>query len=293
MKIKKLVVALFVTVAVFVFGPKAIALPQGQGVLLLETPDLSPGFPDPTLDLGVSQEPIIKVVPFIGPEIPYSAYSSAFLNNAITGIRDPSLPSVGNPLNPAFWKPLIGNQVAPSQIVLTYGMNSWNGLLNPSGSFGGEYGNMLYFGYDIISSTPFSFNEISFSFESRQVTREGTFEDIGLGYAMQARGISWGADRIEGTVDDKILGPGDENVFANRITGIGFSYARSTDAESAAEMQAALASFLRDGPNPVTGGYSIHGLGYSAATLTVVPEPGTWAVLVLGVAYLALRKKKY
>lgn len=262
---KKLVVALFAALLMSIFAPKA------------KTEE--------------SSIPIIRIIPFIGPAVPYSGYSSTFLNNAINGIRN-NLPSAGNPSNPAFWKPLVGNQVTPGQIVLTYDVTSWNGLVNPSGSFSGEYGNMLYFGYDIISATPFSFNEITFHFESDGFDNENTFEQAGATYRLQAKGINWGPDNIEGTADDEILGPGDENLFANRITGIGLSYARSTEATTQAEMQESISSFIRDGIDPITVTYSIIGFSGSA-TLTVVPEPSTWSISgIFVIATWWLRRKE-
>lgn len=271
MKSLKLVVALVATVAVFVFEPKAIALPQGQGA-----------FPDP----------VVTFYSFTGPEMGVSSYSHSFFLNAINGMKNDLLSVGGN--NPAGWKLLLDNQITPGQATITDFAPSWNGVFAPSGPFRMQYGNTVYpAGFKIQSDTPISLADIIVGFRTPFHEFESSLYDANILYENdQVEAWTYGLDGIFDTADDKKLKRGEEALFANYFIGLGPEFSFRTSAENQPELNQFIKSwennqFDYDAFIRVGGIETPH-------TLHIVPEPGTISIiaLFLGGAALYSRRKR-
>ncbi len=275
MKLQKLVVALVATVAVFV--QSACALPQGQGA-----------FPDP----------VITVVASIAPLIPGSPSGQGFVNNVVAGLQGGASP-VGNPLNPTFWAPLIGDQVSIERLISTPDFNSWNGQLNPTGPMSGQWGNMLTFNCRITSEVRFTFAEVGVRLYSPGFFDFETTLGEAATYRLQGIGIYWGADGDRNTTADNVIyGSGNENVFVNEINILGISQTFQVFEDPSLSHQDSMKygkeNFMSGTPFDITATYSLGGVSGSR-TLTVVPEPSTWALLGLGLIGGSIRwlRKKH
>lgn len=247
----------------------------------------------------------IEVVPWLAPNVFGSPSFSTAEQNAIQAMYQ-DLTAYGTPGTPGYFQ--AQSNVTSAQAIVT-GFASWRGQVNPGVVFGpafaAELGNRMTFALRINgdgsqfsisqlsfvgTSTDAPYNALNFSFAA------GLF-NYGTGYA----GVLKGTDGLLWTNDDIFITGGANTQLVDALVGRGSgnSFAAYCAGCSLADQQAALnASAAYPGFDfTFTGQYSL-GDSTGSGTFNVtsaVPEPATWAMMLLGFAglgFLAHRKSR-
>jgi hypothetical protein len=196
--------------------------------------------------------------------------------------------------------------VTPAQAVVTQ-FRSWMGVVDPGTAFGAAYanesGNRMTFAFSAISdpSHEFSISQMSFTGHSSDPSGVLNFGNAAgaYNYSTGFVGVQYGKDGKLGGGDDVFItsGPNTQLVDALFGRGSGNSLAAVCHGCSLAEQQAALDAVAAypGSPFTFTGTYTIgEDAGSGTFNIANVPEPSTWAMMVLGFAgigFMAYRRK--
>jgi hypothetical protein len=239
---------------------------------------------------------IVDVVPWLAPNAFGSPSYDQAVTNAFQGMMNGG---VATGSGPAAFVPQ--SNVTSAQGVVT-GFTSWMGVANPSGAYANELGNRMSFGLGIIGSggTEFSISQLSFSAASSDPANGlgFSFAQGSYGYSASYVGVLYGANGVLGGGDDTFItsGPSTQLVDAIFGRGSGNSYAAYCSPCTVAEQQAAINAAAAGPSYTFTGTYSIDGAtGSGTFNVSAVPEPSTWAMMILGFAgigFMAYRRKQ-
>jgi hypothetical protein len=196
--------------------------------------------------------------------------------------------------------------VTPAQAVVTQ-FRSWMGVVDPGTVFGSAYanesGNRMTFAFSAISDPnhEFSISQVSFTGHSSDPSGLLNFGVAfgGYNYSTGFVGVRYGADGKFGGGDDTFItsGPNTQLVDAVFGRGSGNSLAAVCHGCTLAEQQAAIDAVAADPgfPFSFTGTYTVvEDSGSATFNIANVPEPSTWAMMVLGFAgmgFMAYRRK--
>jgi hypothetical protein len=195
------------------------------------------------------------------------------------------------------------SNVTSAQVVVT-GFNSWLGVAGPTGAYAAELGNRMTFAVSVIGSptSMFSISQMSFNATSTDPGNALAFGNAagaynyGTGYV----GVLFGADGKLGGGDDTLVtsGPNTQLVDALFGRGSGNSFAALCPGCTLAQQQAAIddVAAYPGSPFTFTGTYTIGSdSGSGTFNIAAVPEPSTWAMMILGFAgigFMAYRRKQ-
>jgi hypothetical protein len=180
------------------------------------------------------------------------------------------------------------SNVTAAQAIVT-GFNSWMGVADPGSPYQSELGNRMLFGVLINGQgTQFSISQLSFSATST----DGNGLGFGFGagsynYSLDYQGILFGANKVLGGGDDTFVTSGPSTQLVDGLVGRGSgnSYAAYCSPCTPAERQAAIDAAAAGGPFQFTGTYSLGDItGSGTFNVSAVPEPSTWAMLLIGFA---------
>jgi hypothetical protein len=189
--------------------------------------------------------------------------------------------------------------VTAQQGIVT-GFNSWMGVAGAGSPYQNELGNRMLFGVLINGGgTQFSISQLSFSATST----DGNGLGFGFGagsynYSLDYQGILFGANGVLGGGDDTFITSGPNTQLVDGLVGRGSgnSYAAYCSPCTLAEQQAALDSAAAGGPFVFIGTYTLgDATGSGTFNVSAVPEPSTWAMMILGfcgVGLMAYRRKR-
>lgn len=260
-----------------------------------------------TATAGYAQSaPTILVTPTLAPNAFGSPSYPAWVNNSIYA-QSHGLNTYGTPNSPTQYN--AQNVVTASEGIVT-GFPSWKGVADPGTVYGPQYanelGNRMLFGIYINGNgTQFSIAGLSFSASSSDADNALGF-GFGAGsynYSNDYRGILKGADGILGTADDIYVTSGAATQLVDAFVGrgSGSSFAAYCDGCTVPQQQAAIndaASYFTT-PTTFTGTYTLGNVSGSNAflitpTTGAVPEPATWAMMVLGFGFVgaAVRRRR-
>lgn len=237
--------------------------------------------------------PILTVIPTLGPN-PSSSSFGGWATNVINGLRGLQSPPVGtgaqqyNPLSN-------GITLADGQFISTEVLNfdSWQGVA--PGPFAGQQGTTLYFSL-IIQESERGVN----SFSLDDILADETY--VGQAYGAFPVGGNYRATAVGVQGDGTILNnddPGSTMVNALYYVGVGFAWQAEPGTGSNQDVlnqNIAAIRALKDRTTQVC--YSIGESSSTCASVNVppadsaVPEPGTYALLGLGLAGVAILRKR-
>jgi PEP-CTERM motif len=221
--------------------------------------------------------------------------------NAVQGMMNGG---VATGSGPAAFTPI--TNVTPAQAVVTQ-FRSWMGVVDPGAAFGSAYanesGNRMTFAFSAISDPnhEFSISQVSFTGHSSDPSGLLNFGVAfgGYNYSTGFVGVRYGADGKFGGGDDTFItsGPNTQLVDAVFGRGSGNSLAAVCHGCTLAEQQAAIDAVAADPgfPFSFTGTYTVvEDSGSATFNIASVPEPSTWAMMILGFAgmgFMAYRRK--
>jgi hypothetical protein len=221
--------------------------------------------------------------------------------NAVQGMMNGG---VATGTGPTAFTPV--TNVTPAQAVVTQ-FRSWMGVVDPGTVFGSAYanesGNRMTFALSAISDPyhEFSISQMSFTAHSSDPAGALNFgvSAGGYNYSTGFVGVRYGADGKFGGGDDTFITSGSNTQLVDALfgRGSGNSLAAVCHGCTLAEQQdilddvAAYPGF----PFTFTGTYTIgEDAGSGTFNIANVPEPSTWAMMVLGFAgmgFMAYRRK--
>jgi hypothetical protein len=221
--------------------------------------------------------------------------------NAVQGMMNGG---VATGSGPSAFTPV--TNVTPAQAVVTQ-FRSWMGVVDPGTAFGAAYanesGNRMTFAVSAISDSSHEFSIAQMSFVGQSSDPSGLLNFAvpfgGYNYSAGFVGVRFGADGKLGGGDDVFItsGPNTQLVDALFGRGSGNSLAAVCHGCTLGEQQAAIDAVAADPgiPFTFTGTYTVAEDSASGTfNIANVPEPSTWAMMVLGFAgmgFMAYRRK--
>jgi hypothetical protein len=232
----------------------------------------------------------LQVVPSSAPNAYGSPSWAGYTANALNSLQN-NLGNIGSRATDPTAYEMAGPIVQPGDFVVT-SFNSWQGVVGPlAAPFNSELGNRMHFGLHAYGdgTTQFSLSDLTFNITSSDGGLDNAGDFIGLSYNGTTRfGVNWGADRAKGGGDDTIYTSG--NGLTLVYVGVGNAYTAAASPDPY-DMQGIIGYINDNAPFTITGSYSILG-DTGSATVTVIPEPSTLALLGLGLGGLALIRKR-
>lgn len=239
----------------------------------------------------------ITVVPWLAPNAFGSPSFSSAEANAVQGMMNGGVPTGSGPT--AF---IPQSNVTSAQAIVT-GFPSWMGVAGPTGAYANELGNRMTFGLSAISNpqNEFSISRLSFNATSSDPGNALAFGNAagvynyGTGYV----GVLYGANGVLGGGDDTFItsGPNTQLVDALFGRGSGNSFAALCSPCTVAQEQAAIDAAASGPGFSFTGTYTIGSdSGSGTFNVAAVPEPSTWAMMILGFAgigFMAYRRRPH
>jgi hypothetical protein len=234
----------------------------------------------------------IWVAPALAPNAFGSPSYAPWVSNATQALHE-GLSSKGTPGMPSYYQ--AQSIVTAAQGIVT-GFPSWMGVADPGTAFGSQFanelGNRMLFGLKIDGGgSAFAINDLSFNATSSD---PGNALGFGFGagsynYSNDYEGVLKGADNILWTADDTFITSGPNTQLVDGLVGRGSgnSFAAYCPGCTIAQQQDAInnaASYWNPyGGGNFTGTYMLGGdSGSGTFTITAVPEPGIWAMMILG-----------
>jgi hypothetical protein len=235
----------------------------------------------------------ITVTPWLAPNAFGSPSFGPAAANAVDALYNGQT-SGGTAGAPSFFQAQ-SNVQANETIVTDFA--SWKGQVNPGvtvgPAFANEYGNRMTFGLSVVGTggTMFSISQLSFNAVSNDAAdalgfsyATGDYDYIAGNYV----GVLYGADGQLGGGDDTFVTDGPNTQLVNAIFGRGSGNSFPNDptdpVSTLAEQQASLqaAAYFAGQPTVFTGTYRIGDFSGSGAFDIAVPEPASWALMILG-----------
>jgi hypothetical protein len=197
------------------------------------------------------------------------------------------------------------SNVTSAEVVVT-GFNSWRGVASPGAPFQSELGNRMLFGLVIDGQgSQFSISQLSFAATSSDPGNLLAFGfnagqyNYGAGY----QGILKGTDGILFTSDDQFITSGLNTQLVDGLVGRGSgssfaAYCQLPNCTSPAQWQAQIddAAAYPGTAFTFTGTYTLGAAtGDDTFHISAVPEPSTWAMMILGfagISFLAHRRAR-
>ncbi len=191
------------------------------------------------------------------------------------------------------------SNVTAAEAIVT-GFNSWMGVANPGSPYQSELGNRMLFGI-LINGDGAQFSISQRSFSATSTDGNGLAFGFGAGaynYSLDYQCILFGTNGVLGGGDDIFVTGGPNTQLVDGVVGrgSGSSYAASCPGCSVAQQQAAIDAAAAGGPFQFTGTYSLGAAtGSGTFNVSAVPEPSTWAMMLLGFAgigFITYRRRK-
>jgi hypothetical protein len=227
----------------------------------------------------------ITVTPTLAPNAFGSPSYSGWVANSIAALEI-GAPTMGDPTSPTYYQAQ-SNVTNREGIVTSFA--SWLGQAGPTGAYASELGNRMAFGVFINGDgTQFSISQLSFNATSNDA---GDALGFGFGagsydYSTQYVGIIAGVGGLSDYADDTFItsGPNTQLVDAVVGRGSGNSFAADCAGCTIAQEQAAInAAANNPGLTQFTGTYTLgDSSGSGTFNITAVPEPATWAMMLVG-----------
>lgn len=232
----------------------------------------------------------ITVTPSVAPNAFGSPSYAAYVANAVGALHDGDT-SRGDPASPTYYQ--AQSNVSASEVIVT-GFPSWQGVADPGGVFGPAYanelGNRMLFGLTIDGDgSQFSIDQLGFS-----ATSSDPFDALGFAfatgsyaYSFDYQGVLKGADGLLWTADDVFVTAGPASTLVDGLVGRGSgnSFAAYCPGCSVADQQAAIdeVASYPGAAFTFTGTYTLgQDSGSGTFNIAAVPEPSTWAMMILG-----------
>ncbi len=258
----------------------------------------------------------IEVTPSSAPNFFGSPSWAGYLANAMTGLQTGSTSVGSDPMtaDPTGYRGLSdGAEVSPGSLMVT-SFPSWYGVADPSAPFASELGNRMHFGLHAFGDgslgAQFTLASVEFLLAGSDPGDLLAFAGTLAGTTFNGTtriGVDWGVDRIQGTIDD-ILYTGNESdvtlVDELFYVGVGNAFwpggGDPDPANPIAGRQGSIDEttdwLLSNAPFEFSGSYTITSTSgmenTGTASVVVVPEPATMALIGTGVAAMAARRKR-
>ena len=242
----------------------------------------------------------ISVTPAVGPNIFGSPSYADWVTNATGALHDGDT-SRGDPSLPSYYQ--ANSNVKANQVIVT-GFPSWDGQADPGTVFGpafaNELGNRMLFGLKIDGGgSQFSISDLSFTATSSDPGDLLGFS-FGAGsytYSNDYVGVLAGPDGKLWTSDDTYVtsGPATQLVDGLIGRGSGNSDAAYCPGCTISQEQAAIDAAAHDlkQNTSFTGSYDLNGAtGSGTFNITAVPEPATWAFMILGLGLIGATTRR-
>jgi len=239
----------------------------------------------------------MNIIPSVGPNSSLSSSWSQYSANAIAAVAGGS-GNTGDPsIGPSAYTVAAG--LNPDDLILS-SFPSWEGIADPGGQFGGEYGAQLLFGLAIFGNGNYFrlsnlYNTMSSSDPGN--TLAGNSGGFSV-YGPNLVGIDCGQDGVCGTGDDIVYRNGeDASIPVSELFYVGVGAAFDATAEPGATNQDRLdnvAAFIfSNSPFSVSNTYTLYDdtgsqIITGAATLSEAPEPSTASLLMITSAVAGL-----
>jgi hypothetical protein len=228
----------------------------------------------------------ISVIASVGPtaDSPSGIPASwtTYVDNAEYALQN-NLTSYGTPNTPGYYTQATTPFYSGGLITTTF--NSWMG--SAPGLYAGQYGNELYFGLSLYSTTAFSMSQVGWFSDFVSLSPANLSP---LTFNLHTVGISGGTGTncSGGTLYNGVANSGTSSTLVNCLwySGVtGFDLVSDP-----ADLSGALSDLTGTG----YGGYTLGDSSGQANVDAEIPEPGTVALLSLGFgAILCLRKKVF
>jgi hypothetical protein len=265
--------------------------------------------------------PTIVVTPWTAPNVFGSNASfDAAADNQFNALRT-GASSAGTPNTPSYYQAITG-PVSYGNIIAT-NFNSWQGNASPAAQYSAELGNRIHYGLFINGNgSQFSISQLSFAFDGDGANNYFDF-NFGTGYQYGAYnydgggnyggyvGILKGLDGVVGTSDDVFITSGADTQLVDALIGRGSGMADAVycgavpdtsgpcGAANQSYIDNEIAFIKADGFTQLKGTYSLVNTNVSGSATVVfaaagVPEPATWAMMILGFGFIgaSLRRRR-
>jgi len=239
----------------------------------------------------------ITVTPTLAPNGFGSPSYAGWVSNAVQAMYH-GYTSFGDPNAPTYFH--AQSVVGASQGIVT-GFPSWKGYADPGTKFGAafanELGNRMHFSLRITG------DDQQISISQLMLTMASSDPDNALGFSYAAgaynysndyQGVLKGGDGMLGTGDDVFITSGPNTQLVDAIVGRGSGNSLEPDCDvptyhcptDAAGRQKAIndaAAYWSPNGGTFTGTYTLGAAtGSGTFTITAVPEPATWALMIGG-----------
>lgn len=260
-----------------------------------------------TLAARSTAQVTIDVFPTIAPNVVGSPHASAWMANAFDALYT-GTGTAGTSGTPGYYT--VAPAIIPVGDVLVTSFASWRGIADPGTAFGSDFaaerGNRLHFSLLINGhGQSFSIAQLSFTLSTSDPGNDlgftfasGTYE-YNAGYV----GVLFGADGALGGGDDTFITSGANTQQVDALIGRGSGNAWwpvHTDGDGLTDQEVldgTAAGIALNTPILATGRYTLDlggGFVSSQASVTIIPEPSTYGLLLAGVSigWALLRRRR-
>lgn len=246
----------------------------------------------------------VEVFPSPAPNVFGSPSWADYVNNAQNALQnDLSIVGDRNTDPEAYIAFADGSTIDAGNAMVT-SFNSWIGVADPASPFGSELGNRLHFGLHAYGdgTMKFTLADVQYNMSSSDGLLDFSGDLSGTTFNGGTRvGVDWGADNAPGGGDDTIyIGNQDDTTLVDELfyVGVGNAYwpgggdadRVNPDAGRQGSIDASYEYITTSGPITFGTEYTILG-NSGSASVTLVPEPSSLGLLVLGGLIAARRRR--